>query len=115
MKQATNIASTAIVNTTFSLPAALLIPIIMKSSRLRLPTARIIFRPTLIASAFNIVTMYSLVTAYRLAPVSQVNTTFQGVSALSVLVGIIALRERKYIPLKLVGAALTTIGIMLLV
>lgn len=115
LKASTSHASTAIVTAAFSLPAAALIPFLMKSTKLRLPTAKNILKPTLLASAFNILTMYGVVSAYRLAPAGLVSGTFQGISTLSVLVGIVFLNERKHIPLKLTGAALTTIGIILLV
>lgn len=116
IKAASGVASTAIVTAAFSLPAAILIPIIMKSSisRIRLTTTPML-KATLLASAFNILTMYTLVKAYAMVSAGQVNSVFQGVTALAVVVGILFFNERDHKLLKLLGATLTTIGIILLV
>lgn len=115
LKQATSFASTPIVTATFSLFPALLIPLLMQNVRTRLPTLRPMLRPILAAAFFNIITMYGLVSAYRLAPAGQVNSVFQGTTIFAVIIGIVFLREKNNIPLKLTGALLTTLGIILLV
>ncbi len=116
LKSASSVASTAIVSAAFSFPAAALIPLIMKSPRKRIAfSTSILFKPTLLAAAFNIITMYALVTSYQLAPAGQVNGVFQGATTLSVVFGIIFLNERDHKLLKIIGAALTTAGIILLV
>lgn len=116
IKSASDVASTTIISTAFSFPAAILIPVIMKSSITRIRfTAAHIFKSVLIASIFNIVTMYALVKAYALASAGQVNSVFQGITAISVVVGVLLFNERDHILLKVIGAALTTIGIILLV
>lgn len=53
--------------------------------------------------------------AYQLAAAGQVNSIFQGVTALTVIIGIIFFNERNHKRLKIVGAILTTVGIILLV
>lgn len=115
LKLATIYASTPIVSAAFSLPAAILIPVLMHRTNARLPTLKNIWRPTFIATFFNILTMYAIVSAYQLAPAGQVNSVFQGITVFAVLIGIIFLNERKHLALKLFGAALTSIGILLLV
>ena len=116
MKSASSTASIAIVNTAFSLPAAVLIPVIMKNSLSRIHlTVKPILKSTLFASAFNILTMYCLVRAYQLASASQVNSVFQGVTSLAVVVGIMLFNEHDHKLLKVIGALLTTLGIILLV
>lgn len=116
MKSASSTASIAIVNTAFPLPAAVLIPVIMKNSLSRIHlTVKPILKSTLFASAFNILTMYCLVRAYQLASASQVNSVFQGVTSLAVVVGIMLFNEHDHKLLKVIGALLTTLGIILLV
>ncbi len=116
LKSASGIASTSIVTAAFSFPSVVLIPVIMKSARVRIRfTFRPILKSTLLASLFNVITMYTMVLAYKLATAGQVNSVFQGVTSLSVIVGIFFLNERDHKWLKLVGAALTTVGILLLV
>jgi drug/metabolite transporter (DMT)-like permease len=116
LKSASSVASTAIVSAAFSFPAAVLIPLIMKSPRKRITfSTSILFKPTLLAAALNIITMYALVTSYQLAPAGQINGVFQGVTTLSVVFGIIFLHEKDHKLLKIIGGVLTTIGIILLV
>lgn len=116
LKYVSNIASVPIVSAAFSFPAAVLIPIIMQSARSRIQlNLKLIFQPTLLAAIFNILTMYTLIMAYQSAPVGQVNTLFQAVTSLAVVAGIFILNERDHKWLKLLGAALTTIGVILLV
>jgi drug/metabolite transporter (DMT)-like permease len=116
LKSASSVASISIVTAAFSFPAAVLIPLLMKSSlaRIRFTTGPIL-KSTLLASIFNIITMYTIVKAYTLASVGQVNSVFQGITALAVVVGIIIFNERDHKLLKVMGAILTTVGIILLV
>jgi len=116
IKMSTAFASNSVVAMAFSLPSAILIPLIMKSTfvRFRISIPHIL-RPTIGATLLNVVTMYALVAAYRLAPVSLVNSMFQSITTLSVVVGIFFLQENDHKTLKLVGAALTTIGIITLI
>lgn len=116
IKSATEVASTSIVTAAFSFPAAILIPVLMKSSlsRIRFTTGPIL-KSTLLASVFNIITMYTLVKAYSLASAGQVNSVFQGITALTVVIGIFFFNERDHKLLKIIGAILTTVGILLLI
>lgn len=116
MKYASGIASVSIVSAAFSFPSAVLIPVIMQSAHSRIHLHfKPIFKQTLLAAGFNIVTMFTMVMAYRTSSVSQVNSVFQAITSLAVVVGIFALNERDHKWLKLLGAALTTLGIILLV
>lgn len=59
--------------------------------------------------------MFALVSALKLANASQVTGVFQGVTMLAVVIGIFVLDERDHKIRKLIAAAITTVGIMLLV
>lgn len=116
VKQATVFASTSIVTILFSLPAAIFIPLIMRSARDRISHNLIpIIRPLLIASLFNALTMFMIVSALRLAPTGQVIGVFQGIAMLTVASGVVFLHERAHLWHKLLATAFTTVGILLLV
>ncbi len=91
MKHTTTYASVSVINIAFTL------------------------RSNLAASLFNNITMLTLVAALKLTNASQVVGVFQGVTMLAVVIGIFVLDERDHKVRKLVAAAITTLGIMLLV
>lgn len=116
MKHATTYASVSVINVAFSLPAVLLLPIMMKDPHSRLKATLIVtLKSNLAASLFNNITMFTLVSALKLANASQVTGVFQGVTMLAVVIGIFVLNEHDHKIRKLIAAAITTIGIMLLV
>lgn len=116
MKHATTYASVSVINVAFSLPAVLLLPIMMKHPLSRLKaTLPVTLKSNLAASLFNNITMFALVFALKLTNASQVTGVFQGVTMLAVVIGIFVLDEHDHKIRKLIAAAITTVGIMLLV
>ena len=116
MKHTTSYASTAIINLAFSLPSIILLPMLMRNPA---PRIKISFTTTIksnvTASIFNILTMLTMVAALKLANASQVVGVFQGITMLTVVMGIFILNERDHKVRKLFAAAITTVGILLLV
>lgn len=115
-KQATLIASTPVIIAAFSAPSVFMIPILMKNPWARLKhTGRALSGQVLSVTIINMVLMLSLVEAYRLSTASQVAAIFQGVSMLTVVVGIFFLQEKDHKWVKLAAAAITMVGIILLI
>ncbi len=116
IKHATTYASTAVISIAFSLPSVVLLPLLMKN-----PISRInsiystTIKSNLLASLFNNITMFTMIAALKLANASQVAGVFQGVTMLAVVIGIFILNERDHKLKKLIAAAITTVGIILLV
>lgn len=116
LKETSGFASIPINMFFFSLPPIILLPLFMKN-----PLARIrnrwgtIVKLNFPASACNIVSMFALTAALRLGSAGQITAIFQGVSMLSVAVGVFFLNEREHKGDKLIAAVLTIIGIALLV
>lgn len=116
MKHTTTYASTSIVSLAFSLPAAILLPLLMKDPLSRLRSSLVATaRSLLTASFFNNLTMLLLVAALKITNASQAMGVLQGVTMLTVVTGIIFLHERDHLWRKLLSALVTTIGIILLV
>jgi len=116
VKQASGYASSSVVTILFSLPAAILIPFIMHKGIGRIRSnISIMFKPLGLAALFNSLTMFTLVSALRLAPSGQVIGLFQGMAMIGVVVGIVFLGEKELVGRKLLAAAVTIIGIILLV
>lgn len=115
IKQATPFASPPIIMIFFSLPSVILFPIFMKNPGKRLVTDNFtMLIPKLIATIINVIAMYLLILALNLGDVSKVNSLYQGMLVIAVLGGIILLKERQDIFRKLLGTAVTIIGILLL-
>lgn len=116
LKAANSFASVSIINFAFSLPAIFIIPLLMKSASLRLKSAgKKVVRHNLPASAANIISMYTFISALRYASASQISGLFQGVSMLAVALGVVFLGERDNKLVKLSAAVITLIGMLLLV
>jgi drug/metabolite transporter (DMT)-like permease len=115
-KVTSNFASLPILLFAFSLPSVLLLPLLMQDALPRLRAAsRYVVSSNLPASAVNIIAMYALVNALHLGPAGTTTAIFQGVSMLAVASGVLFLGERDHKMGKLVAAAITTVGIILLV
>jgi drug/metabolite transporter (DMT)-like permease len=116
IKVAGNFASLPIVLFAYSLQSVLFLPLLMKNALPRLRTAsQYVVSSNLPASAINLITMYALVTALHLGPAGTTTGIFQGMSMLAVASGVLFLGERDHKVSKLVAAAITTIGIFLLI
>jgi len=115
MKAATSVASTAFVMISMSLPTVLIFPMLMKDPKKRL--SRVLVKNAgmkLIASFSNIAAMFFYTRALQVGPVSKVTSIYQGALILSVLAGIILLKEREDIIKKLIGSAGVIAGAFLL-
>ncbi len=116
IKVAGNFASLPIVLFAYSLQSVLFLPLLMKNALPRLRTScQYVVSSNLPASAINLITMYALVTALHLGPASTTTGIFQGMSMLAVASGVLFLGEHDHKVSKLVAAAITTIGIVLLI
>jgi len=63
---------------------------------------------------FSLISLYSFIFALKFGEVSKVNALFQSMSMLTVIIGIVVLKERKLLAKKLIGTALAVIGVLLL-
>lgn len=115
LKLAAPFGSVPVLMIVFSLPSFLLFPHIMKNPIERIKKT---FRKNLliktIATFFNIISSYFLIFALIKGEASIVNAIYQGTLILSVIAGIILLKEREDIIKKLLGAVITVAGVILL-
>ncbi len=114
-KAAAGDASTPFILLMMSLPSVLVFPFLMKSFAPRIRTMSGLFVKSVAASVvFNVVAMSLAVSAIRLGSTSKVTAVYQGMMIVSVLYGIIVLREKEHIAQKLIGTAITLFGLALL-
>lgn len=115
LKQAAPFASTPVIMIFYSLPAVILFPLLMKNAKKRLISQNLNHKiPKLLGAGVTTAALFLLIAALRIGDVSQVNGLYQGMLVVSVLAGIILLKERKDIFKKLLGTAVAIIGILLL-
>ncbi len=115
LKQALPFASTPVIMIFFSLPSVILFPLFMKNAKQRLINQNLDKKiPKLVGAGTNVAALFLLLAALNLGEVSKVNAVYQGMLVFGVLAGIILLKERKDIMKKLLGTAVTVIGILLL-
>ncbi len=107
--------SNAIIMTALALPSIFLFPLFMKNSPKRIET---LFKTNIILKTFaigiSLITLYLFMAALRIGDASKVNAVYQGMMIISVVAGIIFLKERKNIGRKLIGATITVVGVVLL-
>lgn len=114
LKLATPYASPAVILFLYSLPSAVLFPLLMKNSRERiLASSRQKILPKVIAMIASAGAGYFLILALKTGDVSKVNAVYQGMMITGVIAGIVILKERKDILKKLVGTALALGGVIL--
>lgn len=115
LKESVSYASTPVIMMFFSLPAVILFPIFMKNAKKRLIDQNLDRKlPKLAGVGANVIALFLLMAALRVGDVSRVNGLYQGMLVFGVLGGIILLKERQDIKRKLLGTAVTIIGILLL-
>lgn len=115
LKQALPFASTPVIMIFYSLPSVVLFPLFMKNAKQRLINQNLDKKiPKLVGAGTNVAALFLLLTALNLGEVSKVNAVYQGMLVFGVLAGIILLKERKDTMKKLLGTAITIIGILLL-
>lgn len=108
-------ASNSLMIVFHALPSVILLPLLMKNSKERFKeslTHR--FKLKTFAASTNLLTFLFFVLAIREGDASKVNAVYQGMLFLSVLAGIIFLKEREDIPRKLIGTAVTVAGVIML-
>jgi len=108
-------ASATVINIAMSVPSVLIFPIFMKNFRQRISD---FFKKNLlvkiVAVIANVISSYLLVYALQKGDVSRVMGIYQGMMIVSVLGGIIILKEKEDILRKILGTAITLIGVLLL-
>lgn len=115
MKEATSLGSVSVVMFSMSLVSIFAIPLLMKDPISRLKEAfRTNFHFSILAALANALSMLLYVLALKLSSVSKVTAIYQSMIIVSVFVGIFGLAERKHTGRKLIGTAITVIGIILL-
>lgn len=115
MKAATPFVSTSILLIAMSCVCVILFPLFMKNPKQRI-IEMIKKRPFLIilATIFNTAAMYLYVLALRTGDVSKVTGIYQGMMIVSIVMGIILLKEKQDVIRKLIGAVITVGGVLLL-
>jgi uncharacterized membrane protein len=114
-KTASAVASAPVIVAAMAIPTIIGYPIIMKKSRQRIKAffqAKILHKT--IAALANVGSLFFLLWAISLGPVSVVNAIYQGTMIFAILAGIIFLKERDDIAKKLIGTAIALVGVMLL-
>ena len=115
LKAAIPFASTSLIMVTMSLFACIFFPFFMKGATRRIKrefTKH--FFVKIFAILLNIISSYLLLFALQKGTASQANAIYQGVMIVSVLGGIIILKERRDAIKKLIGTAVTILGITML-
>lgn len=114
-KLAQPFTSTSVALAAHSLPSVILMPIIMKNARKRIKlNLKMNTNLKLWTIILNLFAMYFFLEAIRAGEASKVNALMQSMMIFSVLSGIIFLKERTNITKKLIGAAITLIGVLFL-
>lgn len=114
-KQTIPYASNSVILVAFCLPSVIFFPILMKNAKRRIFNEAGKNFPLKLAGILgNIVSSYLLLWALHTGEVSRVNAIYQGMLIVSVLAGIIILKEKQDIFRKLLGTAVTIIGVILL-
>ena len=108
-------ASNSVINAAMSLPGVILFPMFMKNpiNRISSPLKHNFGLKTL-AVCINAISVFFFAIALRLGETGKVSAIYQGMLIFSVLAGIIFLKERENIGRKLIGTAVTIIGVLLL-
>jgi drug/metabolite transporter (DMT)-like permease len=114
-KMLTPFASPTVINFAMVLPSVFLYPLLIRNSQARIKT---LLKTNLGLKTFavflSIIQFFLFALAIRVGDASKVNAVYQGMMILSVLAGIIFLKERTDIGKKLIGASITVIGVVLL-
>lgn len=115
MKMALPYGSNSVINLAMVIPPVILFPFFMKKTKTRI-IAMTKERLTLkvFATALNVLSTYLLIMALRTGDVSKVNSVYQGMMVVSVLFGIVFLKETEDIGRKLIGMSVSLFGIFLL-
>ncbi len=115
MKALSPVTSTSVLLIGMSYISALSLPLIMKNADHRIHhLLRKNVGLKLLAGIANTAAMYLYVYSLKIGPVSKVTAIYQGMMVVSILAGIILLKERQDIFKKLLGTAITLLGVFML-
>lgn len=113
MKMASGSMSSSWILIAMALPTILFYPLLLKKKRIINGFKHQI--PAKIAAAgANVFSMYLYIYALKIGEVSKVTAIYQGMMIVSILAGVIFLRERQDVGKKLVGAVITLAGVYML-
>lgn len=108
-------ASNSVINAAMSLPGMILFPLFMKNPAKRIHSSiKHNFKVKTLAICINAISVYFFAVALRVGETGKVSAIYQGMLIFSVLAGIIFLNEKENIGKKLIGTAVTLIGVLLL-
>ncbi|MDE2025362.1 MAG: EamA family transporter [Patescibacteria group bacterium] len=114
-KMALPFASNSVLNDIMVAPSVVLFPFLMKNAKKRI---QMLFKKKIFLKSFailiNVASVYLFTQALRVGDASKVTAIYQGMMILSVLAGIVVLKEKQDIKRKLIGAVITLIGVYLL-
>ena len=115
MKQTTEFGSNAVLLVVMSISSTALLPFLMKDGITRIKKeVRQDLHIKVLPGIANAVSMFFYFYALQKGPISVVTSIYQGMMVVSVVVGIVFLRERENILQKIVGTSITLVGIFLL-
>lgn len=115
VKIASASASIALIVFVLSLPSVIVMPLVMKQAKKRLPTlVTKNFPKKLLLNFFNLLAFYGFILAIKHGQVSIVTAIYQGMFVIAVILGIVFLGEKKDIGKKLVGSIVAIVGILIL-
>lgn len=107
--------SNAVILALCGIPSLILFPLLMKNSKQRIAS---VFKTNIViksvAIGLSIASVLFFMFALRIGEASKVNAVYQGMLILSVLAGIIFLKERENLGKKIIGTTITVIGVVLL-
>lgn len=116
MKMAIEFTNTPVIMIFQALPTILIFPLIMKNPRKRIyQTFKKNIDKNIMSTIFNVFAMTLLVLALRSGFTSKVIAVYQSMLIVTVLAGIIFLKENKRIKRKIIASIVTALGIWLLV
>lgn len=115
LKLATPYASTAVIVAFEAMPAIILYPLFMKDTKKRFVSLTKTRLPLKISAAgVSVLQIFIFAYALNFGDASKINAVYQGMLIFSVLAGIIFLHERSDVRKKLIGAAITILGVITL-
>jgi len=107
--------SNSVINALMVFPSVILFPLFMKNAKERM---FLVFNKNSVLKPFaigiNIISVYLFTIALRAGDASKVTAIYQGMMIVSVLAGIVFLREREGILRKLLGTTIVLVGVFLL-
>lgn len=116
LKATSEFSSTSIQMIFMGLPSVFLFSVLTKNWKMRIiKNFQSNYFMIFVATLFNCSAMYFLVWAFKVGSVGKVATIYQSMSLVTVLAGIIFLKERDDGWKKIVGSIITVVGVLLLI